>query len=116
QFELHSPHGSVAIHLHLAGRHNVRNAIGAAAAAYAAGATLEQIQEGLNVVRPVGGRLQTRRAIHGAALIDDSYNANPSSMRAGIDALQSLPGQHWLIMGEMMELGADTQRLHAEIG
>jgi len=116
QFELHSPHGSIAISLHLAGEHNVRNAVGAAAAAYAAGATLEQIQEGLNVMRPVDGRLQIRQAINGAALIDDSYNANPSSMRAGIDALRSLPGRHWLVMGEMMELGADTQRLHAEIG
>jgi len=116
QFELHSPHGSIAIHLHLAGKHNVRNAVGAAAAAYAAGATLEQIQEGLTMVQPVGGRLQIKAAINGAALIDDSYNANPSSMRAGIDALRSLPGKHWLVMGEMMELGADTQRLHAEIG
>ena len=116
QFELHSPHGSIAIRLHLAGKHNVRNAVGAAAAAYAAGATLEQIQEGLSIMRPVGGRLQIKQAINGAALIDDSYNANPSSMRAGIDALRSLPGKHWLVMGEMMELGADTQRLHAEIG
>jgi len=116
QFELHSPHGSIAIRLHLAGTHNVRNAVGAAAAAYAAGATLEQIQEGLSIMRPVGGRLQIKQAIHGAALIDDSYNANPSSMRAGIDALRSLPGKHWLVMGEMMELGAETQRLHAEIG
>ncbi|HEX2585799.1 MAG TPA: UDP-N-acetylmuramoyl-tripeptide--D-alanyl-D-alanine ligase [Steroidobacteraceae bacterium] len=116
QFELHSPHGSIAIRLNLAGTHNVRNAVGAAAAAYAAGATLEQIQEGLSVMRPVGGRLQIKQAINGAALIDDSYNANPSSMRAGIDALRSLSGKHWLVMGEMMELGADTQRLHADIG
>jgi UDP-N-acetylmuramoyl-tripeptide--D-alanyl-D-alanine ligase len=116
QFELHTPHGSIAIRLHLAGKHNVRNAVGAAAAAYAAGATLEQIQEGFNVMRPVGGRLQIRPAINGAALIDDSYNANPSSMRAGIDALRSLPGNRWLVMGEMMELGAESQRLHADIG
>lgn len=116
QFELHTPHGSVAIQLQLAGRHNVRNAVGAAAAAYAAGATLEQIQDGLSAARTVGGRLQIKSAIHGAALIDDSYNANPSSMRAGIDALRVLPGKHWLIMGEMMELGVETARLHAEIG
>lgn len=116
QFELHTPHGSVAIQLHLAGKHNVRNAVGAAAAGYAAGATLEQIQEGLNAVRAVGGRLQIKPAIKGAALIDDSYNANPSSMRAGIDALRVLPGKHWLVMGEMMELGPETAKLHADIG
>ena len=116
QFELHTPHGSIAIHLQLTGRHNVRNATGAAAAAYAAGATLEQIQAGLNTMRAVGGRLQLKPAVHGASLIDDSYNANPSSLRAGVDALRSLPGRHWLIMGDMLELGADAARLHAECG
>ena len=116
QFELHTPHGSIPVHLQLAGKHNVRNAVGAAAAAYAAGASLEEIQSGLNSARAVGGRLQLKAAIHGASMIDDSYNANPSSMRAGIDAMQSLPGKHWLVMGEMLELGADTARLHADCG
>jgi UDP-N-acetylmuramoyl-tripeptide--D-alanyl-D-alanine ligase len=116
EFELHTPHGSIAIHLQLAGKHNVRNATGAAAAAYAAGASLEDIQAGLGAVRTVGGRLQIKPAINNAALIDDSYNANPGSLRAGIDALTVLTGKHWLVLGEMLELGTDTARLHADSG
>lgn len=115
-FELQTPDGRRQIDLQLAGIHNLRNALGAAAAAYAAGASLDDIQAGLNAMRPVGGRLQPKPAIKGAALIDDSYNANPNSVRAGIDALQSRGGRGWLIFGEMRELGADAASLHAEIG
>jgi len=116
QFELHTPMGTTAITLHLAGPHNLRNALGAAAAAYAAGATLADIQAGLNDMRPVGGRLQPKPAIHGASLIDDSYNANPNSVKAGLDALQSLGGRRWLIFGEMRELGPNAPQLHTEAG
>jgi UDP-N-acetylmuramoyl-tripeptide--D-alanyl-D-alanine ligase len=115
-FELITPQGNCAVSLHLAGIHNLRNALGAAAAAHAAGATLEQIQTGLNNMRPVGGRLQPRPAIHGAALIDDSYNANPNSVRAGIDALRSRGGRRWLIFGQMLELGTDAPQLHTDVG
>jgi len=115
-FELHTPQGVAAVTLHLAGPHNLCNALGAAAAAHAAGATLADIQAGLNAMRPVGGRLQPKAAIRGAALIDDSYNANPNSVRAGLDALQSLGGRRWLIFGEMRELGPDAVRLHTEVG
>lgn len=115
-FELHTPAGTTAATLHLAGPHNLRNALGAAAAAFAAGASLQHIQVGLNAMRPVGGRLQPKPAIHGAALIDDSYNANPNSVRAGLDALQSLGGRRWLIFGEMRELGPDSPQLHAAVG
>ena len=116
EFELQTPHGSIAVVLPLAGKHNIRNATSAAAAAYAAGAALEDIQAGLGAVRAVGGRLQLKPAINEAALIDDSYNANPSSLRAGIDSLTTLAGKHWLVLGEMLELGPDTARLHAECG
>ena len=115
-FELHAPQGVITVNLQLVGTHNVRNALGAAAAATAAGATLGDIQAGLNAMRPVGGRLQTKAAIHGAALIDDSYNANPSSVQAGLDALQNLGGRRWLIFGDMLELGPDAARLHADMG
>jgi UDP-N-acetylmuramoyl-tripeptide--D-alanyl-D-alanine ligase len=115
-FELVTPAGSCMATLRLAGAHNLRNALGAAAAAHAAGATLDDIQAGLESMRPVGGRLELKPALKGAALIDDSYNANPSSVKAGLDALQSLGGRRWLVFGEMRELGPESKSLHAEIG
>ena len=116
EFELETPAGSRHVTLNLAGEHNVMNALAAAAAALAAGATLEAIEQGLESVRPVTGRLQAKPARHGARLIDDAYNANPGSVRAGLRALAGLPGERWLVLGEMAELGPDSPRLHAEIG
>jgi UDP-N-acetylmuramoyl-tripeptide--D-alanyl-D-alanine ligase len=116
RFTLVSPLGRAAVMLELAGRHNVMNALGAAAAAAAAGATLEHIVAGLAVVRAVPGRLQFKRALSGAWLIDDSYNANPSSVRAGIEVLAQLDGKKWLVLGDMAELGDFAQESHAEIG
>jgi UDP-N-acetylmuramoyl-tripeptide--D-alanyl-D-alanine ligase len=104
------------VRLGLAGRHNVLNALGAAAAAHAAGVPLATIVAGLERMCPVRGRLQLMEGPHGAWLIDDSYNANPSSVRAGIDVLCSLPGEHWLVLGEMAELGAHTEASHTGIG
>ncbi len=104
------------VRLRLAGRHNVVNALGAAAAAHAAGLPLPTIVAGLERVGPVSGRLQLKPGPRGAWLIDDSYNANPSSVRAGIDVLCSLPGEHWLVLGEMAELGAHTEASHTGIG
>lgn len=104
------------IRLALAGRHNVANALAAAAAAHAAGVGLPTIAAGLERARPVGGRLQLKAGPRGSWLIDDSYNANPSSVRAGIDVLCSLPGEHWLVLGEMAELGVHTAASHAGIG
>jgi UDP-N-acetylmuramoyl-tripeptide--D-alanyl-D-alanine ligase len=90
--------------------------LGAAAAAAAAGATLEHIVAGLESMRPVSGRLQLKQAACGAWIIDDSYNANPSSMRAGIEVLASLEGRRWLVLGDMAELGEFAQSAHAEAG
>jgi UDP-N-acetylmuramoyl-tripeptide--D-alanyl-D-alanine ligase len=104
------------VKLPLAGRHNVSNALGAAAAAHAAGIALPAIVAGLERMRPVAGRLQLKPGLRGAWLIDDSYNANPSSVRAGIDVLCALPGEHWLVLGEMAELGDGTNAAHADIG
>jgi UDP-N-acetylmuramoyl-tripeptide--D-alanyl-D-alanine ligase len=116
RFKLSSPLGRAEIQLHLGGRHNVANALGAAAAAAAAGASLEHIVAGLGAVRPVPGRLQLKQATGGAWIIDDSYNANPSSVRAGIEVLASIEGRRWLVLGDMAELGEFAEDAHAQIG
>ncbi len=116
QFDLISPSGTARVCLDLAGLHNLRNALGAAAAAHAAGADLSDIAAGLAAVRPVKGRLEFRRAINGALLVDDSYNANPASVKAGLDAFRAVTGARWLVLGDMMELGSVGDQLHAEIG
>ena len=115
-FDLHTPLGERRVSIALSGEHNVMNALAAAAAAAAAGAGLDAIESGLASVCPVAGRLRLRAALNGARLIDDSYNANPGSVRAGLASLAALPGEHWLVLGEMRELGADSDRLHAEMG
>jgi UDP-N-acetylmuramoyl-tripeptide--D-alanyl-D-alanine ligase len=116
EFDLDCPLGRRRIRLGLAGDHNVMNALAAAAVASAAGATLDQIAAGLEAMRPVAGRLDVKRALHGARLIDDSYNANPGSLRAGLRSLSVLPGDRWLVMGEMAELGEGADMMHAEVG
>jgi UDP-N-acetylmuramoyl-tripeptide--D-alanyl-D-alanine ligase len=115
-FTLHLGGGEARVRLSLAGRHNVSNALAAAAAAHAAGAGLAAIVAGLERARAVAGRLQLKPGPRGSWLIDDSYNANPSSVRAGIDVLCALPGEHWLVLGEMAELGGATVASHAAIG
>jgi len=100
----------------MGGRHNVLNALAAAAAASAAGASLAHIVAGLSTVSAVAGRLQFKKALSGAWIIDDSYNANPSSMRAGIEVLAELDGAKWLVIGDMAELGEFAPASHTEIG
>ena len=116
RFRLLCPLGTADIELHFGGRHNIGNALAAAAAAGLAGASLEHIAAGLASVRPVPGRLQLKRAAGGAWILDDSYNANPSSVRAGIEVLGSLSGRRWLVLGDMAELGDFGPEAHAEIG
>ena len=117
RFTLSCPLGRAPIALKLAGRHNVINALGAAAAAAAAGVSLDHIVAGLGAVQPVKGRLQLKKSRHGAVLIDDSYNANPSSVHAGIEVLQQLEGgPKWLVFGQMGELGDFSADAHTEIG
>ena len=115
-FDLATPVGTRNVRLALAGEHNVMNALAATAAAMAAGASLDAVQRGLQSMRAVSGRLEVKQALRGARLIDDAYNANPGSLRVGLRALADVPGERWLVLGEMAELGEDGPRLHAEMG
>jgi UDP-N-acetylmuramoyl-tripeptide--D-alanyl-D-alanine ligase len=115
-FTLVTPQGEAAITLALPGRHNVRNALAAAALALGVGAPLEKVAEGLNAARSVPGRLISYRLDNGAVLIDDSYNANPGSLAAAIDTLSEGGGEAWLVLGDMRELGVDAEAMHAEAG
>ena len=116
RFLLVTPRGEAAIDLPMPGRHNVRNALAAAAMALGAGASLEQVRAGLDAVRPVAGRQVAHRLRNGAVLVDDSYNANPGSLDAAIDTLAASGANAWLVLGDMRELGADEVALHAQAG
>jgi UDP-N-acetylmuramoyl-tripeptide--D-alanyl-D-alanine ligase len=114
--EVHTPAGTVPVALHMAGEHNVRNALAAAACALAAGAPLAAIGHGLAQFRAVKGRSELKRDARGRTLVDDSYNANPDSVRAAIDLLAAMPGASWLVLGDMGEVGNDGPAFHREVG
>lgn len=116
KFHLHLPAEDVAVCLPLAGVHNVRNACAAAAVAHALGIAADRIKIALEGVSPIGGRLQALRGINGATLFDDSYNANPLSVKAAAEFLSQLSGEGWLVLGDMKELGDDAAELHREVG
>jgi UDP-N-acetylmuramoyl-tripeptide--D-alanyl-D-alanine ligase len=116
---LHTPAGSASLALRVAGKHNVKNALAAAACALAAGASLNAIKRGLEAFEPVKGRSQSKTAtLHGTrvALVDDSYNANPDSVRAAIDVLAAMPAPRLLLLGDMGEVGDRGPAFHAEVG
>ncbi len=119
RFLLDTPWGSAEVELRVPGRHQVSNAAAAAAATGAAGVALDHIVEGLAAARLSGGRLSIKRAAGGAVVLDDTYNANPTSMLAALEALAAHPsqGERWAVLGEMAELGphaADQHRLAGE--
>ena len=116
RFILSTPHGDAEVSLPLSGRHNIANALAASAIALALDVPLDTIVEGLEKAAPVEGRLKRIAMPSGWTLIDDSYNANPSSMHAAIDTLALAEGERWLVLGDMAELGADARALHAGVG
>jgi UDP-N-acetylmuramoyl-tripeptide--D-alanyl-D-alanine ligase len=119
QVQAETPAGKLAFALRVAGRHNVRNALAAATCALAAGVPLQAIARGLEGFEPVKGRSRALAvALNGRTLtvIDDSYNANPDSVRAAIDVLAELPGPRLLVLGDMGEVGNQGPAFHAEVG
>ncbi len=116
--ELHvlAPGAQFGVKLAAAGEHNVRNALAAIACALGAGVDQAAIVRGLEAFAPVGGRLQRKQAGNGATVIDDTYNANPDSMRAAIDVLAACPAPRILVVGDMGEVGAQGKEFHEEIG
>ncbi len=111
-----TPAGEARATIAIPGLHNVRNALAAAACGFAAGTSPAAIGEGLSAFRPYTGRHQVKHLKSGATLIDDSYNANPDSVRAAIDVLAQLPGPTLLILGDMGEVGESGPEYHREVG
>lgn len=114
-----TPAGAIQFKLRVPGRHNVQNAMAATACALAAGSSLDAVQRGLDCFEPVKGRSRSSLGSAGGhqyTLVDDTYNANPDSVRAAIDVLAGLPGPRLLILGDMGEVGAKGPEFHAEAG
>jgi UDP-N-acetylmuramoyl-tripeptide--D-alanyl-D-alanine ligase len=116
RIEITTDLGTIEIQLNTLGNHNVRNALAATAVALGAGLSLENINAGLQSFVPVNGRMQSIPLNSRRTLIDDSYNANPDSVRAAIDALKQSGNTSWLVLGDMGEVGNQGAAFHEEVG
>ena len=114
--KINSPIGDCVVSLLLPGQHNAMNALAATAASIAVGIELDVIKKGLEAVKPVPGRLQWKNGVNNARILDDTYNANPSSLAAALNVLSECPGDHYLALGDMAELGAETKGYHQQAG
>lgn len=111
-----TPVGEYELQLALPGHHNLANAMAATAVCLALDASLTEIKAGLEAVKPVPGRLSLKQSQSGWTVIDDTYNANPASLYAALQVLAKQSGEPWLVLGDMKELGADSRKMHAELG
>jgi UDP-N-acetylmuramoyl-tripeptide--D-alanyl-D-alanine ligase len=116
QFVLSTTTEEIAIQLKLAGQHNVLNALAAVACTLSVGIGLPQIKQGLEGLKPVNGRLQPLLGQRGNLVIDDTYNANPGSVRAALEVLKQCKGEHWVVLGALGEMGKDSLNKHKELG
>jgi len=116
QVQIETKQGSIEVQLQTMGNHNVRNALAATAVALGAGVSLENIKVGLETFIPVTGRMQAKNLDANHLLVDDSYNANPDSVRAAIDALKQTTDFSWLVLGDMGEVGDQGPAFHHEVG
>lgn len=116
QFDLHDVNHSITINLPLTGKHNVMNALAAAACCLSLDVSIETIKSGLENMSPVKGRLQVNTGKYGSRIIDDTYNANPESLNAAINVLKNFNGSRYLVLGDMGELGKAAIKHHVEAG
>jgi len=114
--EIATPEGKCFVRVPLAGDHNAMNALAATAAALAAGVGLDVIKQGLESVRSVAGRLQWKAGINNSGILDDTYNANPASLTVALDVLSTYPGDRYLALGDMAELGEKSESFHEQAG
>ena len=116
ELSLTLPDATLEIELQVPGAHNVMNALAAATAAFALNISHRSIVAGLSGFSGIKGRLQKQSALHGSTFIDDTYNANPDSVKAALAVLVQQPGKKILVLGDMGELGTDAAAMHAQIG
>ncbi|MFC1778316.1 UDP-N-acetylmuramoyl-tripeptide--D-alanyl-D-alanine ligase [Pseudomonadota bacterium] len=116
QVEICTPVGEYSLQLRLPGQHNLANAMAATAVCLALDVPLADIKTGLEAVKPVPGRLSLKQSHSGWTVIDDTYNANPASLYAALQVLARHGGEPWLVLGDMKELGADSRKMHSELG
>lgn len=116
ELTIDSPWGQIQCHLNLMGQHNALNALAAVSVCQVLGVGLDTIATGLAAVKPMNGRLKPQLSDTGALIIDDTYNANPSSLIAALDTLSALPGKKILVLGDMAELGDEAESWHTQAG
>ncbi|MEY3220797.1 MAG: hypothetical protein RIT27_2154 [Pseudomonadota bacterium] len=115
-FILSTPMEEIAIKLNLAGKHNLLNALGATACAFALNIDLKTIAQGLEKMQAVSGRLQRISGIKNSIILNDTYNANPASLKAALQVLKNCQTPRWMVLGDMLELGANAVAFHREMG